>query len=146
MAVSDISNHTKRRVKVRYEELMATACRDSVISLSIVTQYFRVLYCVCFPGLHDVMAEHRNYPTESKEPSNVSTVLTMYVHFGMVPRSFWEGVFAPFLRKPTLDPSVSEKYRRVTVSSILSEILELYFLDMLSHNDFDKDLFQEEPT
>ena len=52
----------------------------------------------------------------------------------VVPESFTKGLLIPILKKPNIDPSVTKHYRLVTMSVILSKILEyLIFEECASH-------------
>ena len=45
-------------------------------------------------------------------------------------------MLVPLLKKPTMDPSVPNNYRPVTISSTLSKLLEVYILEVCGHHDF----------
>lgn len=80
------------------------------------------------------MAEHLKHAMDTKIPQVLSTMLTLSIRYGVVPSSFCKGLLIPILKKPTLDPSSPKNYRPVTVSSIMSKILELYILDKSAHH------------
>ena len=75
------------------------------------------------------MTEHLKYATESNIVNHLSSMSTLCLKFGIVPKSFSSGLLVPLLKKPTLDPSVPKYYRPVTISCTFSKSLELYTLD-----------------
>ena len=81
------------------------------------------------------MTEHLKYAAESSIVKHLSSMLTLCIKFGIVPKSFSSGLLVPLLKKPTLDPSVPN-YRPVTISCTFSKILESYTLDASAGHQF----------
>ena len=67
---------------------------------------------------------------------HLSVMLSLCLKYDIVPISFTKGVLVPLLKKTTMDPSVPNNYRPVTVSSTLSKLLEVYVLEVCGHHDF----------
>ena len=63
-------------------------------------------------------------------------MLSLCLKYDIVPISSTKGVLVPLLKKTTMDPSVPNNYRPVTVSSTLSKLLEVYVLEVCGHHDF----------
>ena len=68
-------------------------------------------------------------------------MLTVCLRYGVLPKSFYEGLMVPILKKSNLDPGVPSNYRPITVSSAISKILEYYMLDQWSGHTFSKAQF-----
>ena len=56
-------------------------------------------------------------------------LFTLCLQFGIVPDSFSTGILVPVLKKTNVDPTVANNYRPITLSVVLSKILELYIID-----------------
>ena len=55
--------------------------------------------------------------------------------YGVLPTSFSKGMLVPLFNKPTISPSVPNKYRPLTISSSMSKILELHVLDECAYHN-----------
>jgi hypothetical protein len=133
---SVIRTEARQVVKDKYNKLSSKTFNDKVISTSMIKQYISSLHSGCSPGLDGIMAEHLKYASESKIPQILSNMLTLCIKFGIIPKAFCRGLLVPILKKNTLDPSIPKNYRPVTVSSILSKILEHYILECSGHHVF----------
>ena len=74
----------------------------------------------------------------SKLSLHLSNLLIACVRFGVLPDHFCHGLLIPILKKRTLDPSIRKSYRPITVSAIVSKILEQYIIencDEYRHNE-----------
>ena len=63
-------------------------------------------------------------------------MLSLCLKYGIVLISFTTGVLVPLLKTPTMDPSVPNNYRPVTISSTLSKRLQVYILEVCGHHHF----------
>ena len=88
------------------------------------------------PGIDGIVSEHLKYAINSGIVRHLSVMLSLCLKYGIVPISFTKGVLVPLLKKPTMDPSVPNNYRPVTISSTLSKLLEVYILEVCGHHDF----------
>jgi hypothetical protein len=102
----------------------------------MVTTYIKKLNSGSAPGIDGIMAEHLKYALNSRIVNHISVMLSICFKYGIVPVSFSQGLLVPLLKKPTLDPTLPQHYRPVTVSSTLSKILELYILDVSDCHEF----------
>lgn len=126
--VSDVREHAKMEVDTKYETVLSTTPRDKVISPSMVRQYIKSLNSGCSPGIDGIQSEHLKHAIDSSLPVLLSCMLTLCVQFHVVPVTFTRAVIVPLLKKPTLDPSIPNNYRPVSVSSTLSKLMELHIL------------------
>ena len=55
--------------------------------------------------------------------------------YSVIPETFCAGLLVPILKKSNLDPKVPRNYRPITVSSVLSKILEIYILEQVKENN-----------
>lgn len=86
----------------------------------------------CASGVDGITAEHICYAANTALPLFLSVLLTVCFRFGCFPDTFRVGRLIPVLKKPHLDPSAPKNYRPITVSVVLSKILELYVLEECS--------------
>ena len=89
------------------------------------------------PGPDGITVEHLKHSICTKVPNNISIILNICIKFGVVPKAFQEGILVPILKKPNVDPSLPENYRPITVSNIVSKILELCFIESCSNIELD---------
>ena len=77
------------------------------------------------PGIDGLSAEHLQYGKCDTLCSILASVYSTILSHCYVPTSFTHGVIVPVLKKSTLNPNLSENYRPITISCMLSKILEL---------------------
>ena len=82
------------------------------------------------------MAEHLIHTRGTRVMGILSVMFTLCLRFGVVPSSFGQGLLIPLLKNCTLDPSVQQNYRPITISQMLSKVLELYIIDMIGQFDY----------
>ena len=99
-------------------------------------RYIKKLHLGSSPGIDGIVSEHLKYAINSGIVRHLSVMLSLCLKYGIVPISFTKGVLVPLLKKPTMDPSVPNNYRPVTISSTLSKLLEVYILEVCGHPDF----------
>lgn len=83
----------------------------------------------CSPGVDGLAPEHICYGLQTTLPLHLSLLLTVCLRFGCFPHSFCMGRLVPVLKKPQLDPSAPSSYRPITVSVVISKLLEKYILE-----------------
>jgi len=62
-------------------------------------------------------------------------MLSLCHNYGIIPNALSQGLLVPLLKKPTLDPTLPQHSRPVTVSCTLSKLLELYILDVSGYHE-----------
>jgi len=82
------------------------------------------------------MAEHLKHALNSTIIRHVSVMSSLCLKYGIVPNALSQGLLIPLLKKPTLDSTLPQHYRPVTVSCTLSKLLELYILDVSGYHEF----------
>jgi len=112
-------------VKTKFEELN-DAHIDCVISESHVRRLISKLRLGCAAGADGISAEHLRYATDSSLPLHLSMMLSGCLRFGCLPVAFRLGLLVPILKKSHLNPKDPSNYRPITISSIVSKLLELY--------------------
>ena len=90
------------------------------------------------PGLDGITLEHLKFALQSSLPTYLAVLLTLCFRFGVVPDSFCRGLLVPVMKKANLDPTECKSYRPITVSSVISKIMELFILDMCTDYSFSK--------
>ena len=86
----------------------------------------------CSPGVDGISAEHLYHGLGTPLSLHLSVLLTLCLRFGCLPDSFCLGQLVPILKKSHLDPSSAASYRPITVSVMMSKLIELYVLDECS--------------
>ena len=87
-------------------------------------------------GIDGVLAEHIKYSSGSGVLARLSSMLTLCLRFGVVPKGFQQDLLIPILKKVNSDPSDPTKYRPITISSTLAKILEIYILEESGEHQF----------
>ena len=103
-------------------------CQFIIPELTI-RHYIKRLKPGAAPGSDGITGEHLKTAMNSKLPLHLSNLLSTCVRFGVIPDHFCHGLLIPILKKRTLDPSIPKSYRPITVSAIVSKILEQYIID-----------------
>ena len=109
-----------------------------MFSEHLVKKYIKFFSLDSAPGLDGIKPEHLKSSLHTTLPVIVSNMLTVCLRYGVLPKSFYEGLMVPILKKSNLDPGVPSNYRPITVSSAISKILEYYMLDQWSGHTFSK--------
>ena len=92
---------------------------------------------MCF-GPDGIKAEHLKYALDDIFILHLSILLSLCLTGGVVPHGFCTGTLIPILKKTNADPANPKNYRPVTVSSVLSKILELHIMDEFDDHNFAK--------
>ena len=98
-------------------------------------KYIAKLNSGCSAELDGITAEHLKYANNSILLLHLGNLLSMCVTFGIVPNQFCDGLLIP-IRKTNIDPTQLRKYHPITVSSVLSKLLELHFLEKCDQYKF----------
>jgi len=80
------------------------------------------------PAIDLITAEHLQFGKCEILCSVLVSVYNAILSYCHVPSSFTYGIIVPVLKKTTLNPNLPENYRPITVSSVLSKILELLII------------------
>ena len=109
---------------------------DFTFTEYMLKKYIKALKLGTSPGSDGILSEHLKFALDTNILSHLCKVITICFQYSVVPKSFINGLLVPILKKPTLDPTLAKNYRPVTVSSIVSKILELYIIDECSDFKF----------
>ena len=120
-------------VSQKYAE-MAGIRMDVTVSERKVTRMIKKLRKGCSPGVDGILAEHLQYGLSTSLALHIAVMMTLCLRYGCIPHIFRVGVLVPILKKPHLDPSKPGSYRPITVSVVLSKLLELYVLEECSEH------------
>ena len=101
------------------------------ISEMEVMRYIRELYLGKAAGADGLTAEHYVYAIGSSVPLHISYMLTLCFQHGLVPETFLHGVLIPIYKTGKYS-SQANSYRPVTLSVILTKILEKCILETCS--------------
>ena len=129
--------HAENHVLQKQSRLTNTCYDNIVISEQRVIRMIRKLRIGCSPGVDGITAEHLCNATSTPLPLHICILLSTCLRFGIVPDTFCIGLLVPILKKPHLDPSCAANYRPITVSVMLSKILELLVLEECHGHDVD---------
>jgi hypothetical protein len=135
---NEFISHARSDVLLKYNECLK--CYDNfTFTEHMLKKYISMLKLGCAPGSDGITCEHLKYCIDTNVIIHLCQVFTVCFQYGVVPNSFYDGLLVPILKKPTLDPTIPKNDRPVTVSSIMSKLLELYVVDECSEykfNDF----------
>jgi exonuclease III len=113
------------------------SCYENFVFTEHMTKkYISALKLGCAPGLDGITSEHLKFAMNTNVIVHLCKLFTVCFQSGVVPESFSNGLLVPILKKPTLDPTLPKNYRPITVSSIMSKIIELYIIDECSNYEF----------
>ena len=133
---NDVILEAERCVQEKYDDILNGELNSKVMSEAMVKRYIKKLHLGSSPGIDGIVSEHLKYAINSGIARHLSVMLSLCLRYGIVPISFTKVVLVPLLKKPTLDPSVPNNYRPVTISSTFSKLLEVYILEVCGHHDF----------
>ena len=123
----------QNEVNAKNASLEGICFHSKTISEAHTIRIIRQLRKGCAAGVDGLTAEHICYATNTPLPLFLSTLLTVCIQFGCFPDSFQTGRLIPILKKNHLDPSVPKNYRPITVSVVMSKLLEFYILEESSN-------------
>jgi len=134
---SSFIQQAKDTVNKKYDKLCAPGLYNGVISENKIISLIKQLCMGCSPGIDGIKTEHLRYGIGTSLPLQLSIMLSVCLRFGCVPDTFTTGLLVPLLKKHHLDPCISANYRPITISVILSKLLELYVLEECSGHNMD---------
>ena len=80
-------------------------------------------------GADGISSEHYKYVMDTIVPLHLSSILTLCLRYGIIPDTFFHGILIPIYKKGK-DPQAANSYRPVTLSVVMTKILELHILDV----------------
>ena len=120
------------RVNEKSSQLRGVPMTHITISEQRMKRIVKKLRRGCSAGADGITPEHLYYSTGTHLALHLSILLTLCLRFGCFPDSFCTGIVVPILKKPQLDPSKPSSYRPITVSVVISKLLEIYCLEECS--------------
>ena len=124
-------------VTAHYERLCATP--SSLIMTNYnVQKFIKLLKPGCTPGIDGITTEHLSNGLKTSLPLYLSTLFSVCLKYGIVPNDFCVGILVPVLKKNTLDPTVPKNYRPITISVIMSKILEHFILEKCGDDTYNE--------
>ena len=132
-AMHETSRHFTNCDKFLYSEYVFTEYQ--------IKKYIRKLKLGSACGVDRISPEHLKYGLSSDLPVLISYLLTACVRFGAVPDCFTHGLLVPILKKPNSDPTCPKNYRPITVSAVISKLLEYRILEECSGHVFNPSQF-----
>ena len=131
---SNVLEYARRDVCTKYTTLVNTKHRDAerrniIVSVANIKIYINQLKRNSAALYDGITAEHLMYAMDSNLPLHLSCLFSLCICDGIIPDQFNNGLLVPIIKKATSDPSIPSSYRPITISCVLSKILELYILD-----------------
>ena len=80
-------------------------------------------------GYDGISGEHLKFGMCDKLLVILSNIFSICLKYGVIPEYFNYGIVVPVLKKATMDPSEPAIYRPITVSCVMSKILEMFILE-----------------
>ena len=115
------------KVESRYDSLGKNGrISEEVFSEHLLRKYIKSLSLDRAPGLDGIKPEHPKSSLHTTLPVIVSNMLTVCLRYGVLPKSFYEGLMVSILKKSNLDPGVPSNYRNHCVLSNLKDSRILY--------------------
>ena len=93
----------------------------------------------CAPGIDGINSEHVKYANNPNIVLHICKLFTYCFKFSIVPTCYTKGLSIPILKKATFNPFIAKCYRPVSVSNMLSKLVELYIVNECNEfafNDF----------
>jgi len=103
------------------------------ITVEIVDKCIRMLKPNKAVGFDGIAAEHLSY-AHPRLVVLLALFFNALVKHGSVPTGFGIGVIVPLLKSNTLSGTLSDHYRGITVSSVISKVFEMCLYEC--YNDF----------
>jgi len=98
----------KQEVKIKFDNLQISTCK--VMYVTMVTNYIKKLNRGSLPGIDGIRAEHLKHALGSRIIRHISVMFSLCLKYGILPNTFRQGLIVPLLKKPTLDPTLSQHY------------------------------------
>ena len=114
------------KVSSKFMELTKSSEKCRVISEATIRKYVKKLKSGLAAGIDGITGEHLKNARHTRLSLLLSQLLTICVQYGVLPDKFCEGILVPIMKKTTLDPACAESYRPITLSVVISKILEQY--------------------
>jgi len=130
--LSEQGRKMKQENDSHYSEFVTTVNKDFIFTTAMVRKYAKRLNTSASCGFNKIDGYHITYGCEAGLDVYISYILTLTLRYAVVPDSFGCGLLIPILKKTGLDPSVASNYRPITISVVLSKLLELYINDTSS--------------
>ena len=80
-------------------------------------------------GADDISSEHYKYALDTSLPLHLSSIPTLGLHYGTIPETCLHWILIPIYTK-VKDTEAASSYRPVTLSVVMTKILELYILEV----------------
>ena len=138
---SDLVISATNVVKYKYEAISREVDDEFVFSEFKVKKFVRSLKCDTAAGVDDITGEHLKHALDTSLPLLIANMFTVCIRHGVIPDLFCQGMLTPILKKVNLDPLNPKNYRPITVSVVLSKILEQYMLEEWSQHKFNSAQF-----
>ena len=136
--ISEINDiHMQKKLEVKHKlDIINKQSRYIHISESVIRKYIKKLNNGSAPRMDGIMSGHLKYAMDSHLVIHLSVLLSLCLIEGSVPDGFCQNVITPVLKGSNLDPTLSNNYRPITVSSSISKLLELYIIDECHNHSF----------
>ena len=99
------------------------------ISKFKIKNYVKALKNNSASGYDGISGEHLKIGMCDKLLVILSNIFSICLKYGVIPEYFNYGIVVPVLKKATMDPSEPVSYRPITVSCVMSKILEMFILE-----------------
>ena len=123
----------EQEVKEKLNYLSKCNTSSFIFPESKINLFIRMLNSGSAPGCDGIASEHLKLALHSKLPLHLCILFSLCIRFGILPDYFCQGLLIPILKKYTLNPSDASSYRPITVSVIISKILEQYIINECKH-------------
>ena len=117
--------NSERRVKEKISQLRGSK-HDVTLNRDKVINYIMQLKLNCAPANDGISAEHLRHGVGSPLIDVITSMLTIFLKFGVVPSSFRTGALVLVLKKSGCDAAVPKNWRPVVISATLSKMLDVY--------------------
>ena len=123
----------EQEVKEKLNYLSKCNTSSFIFPESKIKLFIRMLNSGSAPGCDGIASEHLKLALHSKLPLHLCSLFSLCIRFGILPDYFCQGLLIPILKKYTLNLSDASSYRPITVSVIISKILEQYIINECKH-------------
>jgi hypothetical protein len=126
------------QVANRHNQIKSSNDNKVYVSEHRVRKYIQKLNSGCSAGLDGIVSEHIKHANNDMLVLHLCVLLSLCVIAGVVPDSFCHGLIVPIIKKNNIDPTQPNNDRPITISSVLSKLLELYILDHCENYELTK--------
>ena len=137
---TEVSNNARADIEQKYIQLQNNkeGCNLHKYGLNEykMRHYIKLLNTNSAPGSDGITPNHLRFASDSKLVLHLSTMFNICLTYGVLPDEFNKGILVPILKKSTLNPTEACNYRPITISVVISKLIEIHTLNVCDGHQF----------